>query len=80
MVISANGNLSRFEGFGLPVVADSVAGFQGPLAGMEVGLEWVAAHCPGVTWALTVPGDTPFIPLDLVQRLAALWKEAPSAS
>lgn len=71
MVINANGDPSRFETFGLPVVTDRLSGFQGPLAGVEAGLSWIAAHCPDVSWAVTVPGDTPFIPCDLVARLAA---------
>lgn len=52
------------------MVADRVAGFQGPLAGVEAGLTWAAGAYPGVSWAVTVPGDTPFIPFDLVARLA----------
>src|SRR5680860_597151 len=51
MVISANGDLSRFATLDLPVVADSVAGYQGPLAGIEAGLVWAAAQCPGAIWA-----------------------------
>ena len=41
IVINANGEASRFARFGLPVIADSVAGFAGPLAGIHAGLEWV---------------------------------------
>lgn len=70
LVLSANGDPARFAAFGLPVVPDSVDGFQGPLAGVEAGLSWVRRECPGVSWAVTVPGDTPFIPRDLVVRLA----------
>ena len=69
IAVSANGDLSRFDVFGLPVVADGVAGFQGPLAGIEAGLSWVAANYPQAAWVMTVPGDTPFIPDDLVVRL-----------
>ena len=69
IVISANGDLSRFAAFGWPVVADSLPEFQGPLAGIEAGLAWAAANCPGVSTVVTVPGDTPFIPGDLVRRL-----------
>ncbi len=68
--IVINANSDGFAGFGLPVIADSVSGFQGPLAGIEAGLTWVAANRPHATWAVTVPGDTPFIPGDLVRRLA----------
>jgi len=69
LVINANGDPSRFDGFGLPIVADNVSDFQGPLAGIEAGLSWVAAQYPDAAWAVTVPGDTPFIPSDLVARL-----------
>lgn len=79
LVINANGDLSRFQAFGLPVIADSAAGFQGPLAGIEAGLSWAAAHSPETAWAVTVPGDTPFIPEDLVVRLAEAVREAPMA-
>jgi molybdopterin-guanine dinucleotide biosynthesis protein A len=74
IVISANSD--RFGGFGAPVVADNVSGFQGPLAGVEAALTWIAANHAGVSSAVTVPGDTPFIPDDLVRRLAVpleLW-------
>lgn len=70
IVISANGDPARFATFGLPVVADSLPDFQGPLAGIEAGLAWAAANCPGVASVLTVPGDTPFFPTDLGRRLA----------
>ncbi|ODR96149.1 hypothetical protein AUC69_15385 [Methyloceanibacter superfactus] len=69
MIISANGDPARFASFGLPVVADSEPQFAGPLAGVEAGLAWTAANRPGVSWVVTVPGDTPFIPHDLVARL-----------
>lgn len=71
LVINANGDPSRFGPFGLPVVSDRLSGFHGPLAGVEAGLAWVSAQCPECSWAVTVPGDTPFIPTDLVERLAA---------
>lgn len=70
IVISANGDPTRFATFGLPVVADRLPDFQGPLVGIEAGLAWAAANCPGVATVLTVPGDTPFIPGDLVRRLS----------
>ena len=73
MVLSANGDASRFARFGLPVVADRITGLAGPLAGIHAGLDWVKANRPGVHYAVTVSTDTPFIPDDLVtQFLAAL--------
>jgi len=69
VIINANGEPARLASFGLPVVADSEPEFAGPLAGVEAGLAWVAANRPEVSWVVTVPGDTPFIPHDLVARL-----------
>jgi molybdopterin-guanine dinucleotide biosynthesis protein A len=42
VVINANGNADRFDAFGLPVVADPVPGFPGPLAGVLAGMRWAA--------------------------------------
>ena len=70
LIINANGDPARFADTGLPVVADSVPDFAGPLAGILAGLDWVAAHAPDVTDLASVPGDCPFLPADLVQRLA----------
>ena len=69
VVLNANGDASRFASFGLPVVADSVPDFAGPLAGILAGLDWVAANTPGIEWVVSVPGDCPFLPRDLVERL-----------
>lgn len=69
IVINANGDPKRFADTGLPVVADSVPGFAGPLAGVLAGLDWLAAQDNGVEWLLSVPGDCPFLPDDLVERL-----------
>ena len=46
MIISANGELSRFAPFGLPVIADSLAEYPGPLAGLLAGLEWTPSTGP----------------------------------
>ena len=69
---------SRFAPFGLPVVADSVSGFAGPLAGIHAGLKWVEANHPAIRYAVTVATDTPFFPPDLVQRFRAAPKATPS--
>lgn len=67
MVLNANGDPARFDGFGLPVVADTVPGFVGPLAGVLAGMDWAADH--GAEAVISVAADTPFFPLDLAQRL-----------
>lgn len=69
LVINANGDPARFGFAGLPVVPDGIPGFVGPLAGILAGLDWVAEHQPALTHLLSVPGDCPFLPRDLVSRL-----------
>lgn len=71
LVLNANGDPGRFASFGLPVVADSVEGFAGPLAGVLAGMDWALAHVPGSRLIATFASDTPFFPLDLVSRLQA---------
>jgi molybdopterin-guanine dinucleotide biosynthesis protein A len=71
LALNANGAPGRFAGFGLPVVADSIAGFAGPLAGVLAGLDWAAAAAPAATHLASVPADAPFLPRDLVERLRA---------
>jgi molybdopterin-guanine dinucleotide biosynthesis protein A len=70
LVLNANGDAGRFAGFGLVVVADDIAGFAGPLAGVLAGMDYVAANFEDVANIVTVPADTPFIPSDLVARLS----------
>lgn len=71
LVLNANGDPARFAAFGLPVAADVIAGFAGPLAGVLTGLEWAAAHRPEAAWLATFATDAPFFPPDLVARLHA---------
>ncbi|MBM3529966.1 MAG: molybdenum cofactor guanylyltransferase MobA [Alphaproteobacteria bacterium] len=71
LVINANGDPARFAATGLPVVADSVPDFAGPLAGILAGLDWASANAPGTADVVSVPGDCPFLPRDLVTRLHA---------
>jgi molybdopterin-guanine dinucleotide biosynthesis protein A len=74
LAINANGDPARFARFGLPVVADSVEGFAGPLAGVLAGMDFAAAR--GAADVLSAPGDTPFLPADLLSRLQAARKRA----
>jgi len=69
VIINANGDLSRFDDLGLPVVADTIDDFPGPLAGVLAGMDWAAEH--GYDWLISVAADTPDFPLDLVSRLAS---------
>ncbi|MBB93654.1 MAG: molybdenum cofactor guanylyltransferase MobA [Rhodobacteraceae bacterium] len=69
LALNANGDPARFAGHGLPVVADSIEGFAGPLAGVLAGLDWAAGQ--GADSIVTAAADTPFFPRDLVARLVA---------
>jgi molybdenum cofactor guanylyltransferase len=69
IIINANGDATRFADTGLPVVADSVPDFAGPLAGILAGLDWATQNAPAIEWLVSVPGDCPFLPKDLVARL-----------
>jgi molybdopterin-guanine dinucleotide biosynthesis protein A len=70
LAINANGDPQRFAEFHLPVLADSVPGFAGPLAGILAGLEWLERAVPAACFLVTVPCDTPFLPANLVAHLA----------
>ena len=69
IIINANGDPKRFEDTGCIVVPDNVPGFAGPLAGILAGLDWLATQNNGIEWMVSVPGDCPFLPDDLVERL-----------
>jgi len=66
LIINANGEAERFAAYGLSVVADSIAGSAGPLAGVLAGLDWAAGK--GFDFIATAATDTPFFPRDLVCR------------
>src|SRR5690625_2846399 len=69
LVLNANGDPERFAGFGLPVEADRVTGFAGPLAGILTGMEWAREQAPECAWLVSFATDAPFFPTDLVARL-----------
>jgi molybdopterin-guanine dinucleotide biosynthesis protein A len=69
LIINANGDPARFADSGCPVVPDNVPDYPGPLAGILAGLDWLAAQNNGVEWMVSVPGDCPFLPDDLVEKL-----------
>ncbi|MDJ0447879.1 molybdenum cofactor guanylyltransferase MobA [Methylocystis sp. JR02] len=76
LVINANGDPARFGAFGLPVVADTVEGFAGPLAGVLAGMDYAAEQWPEAMDIVSAPADTPFLPDDLVARLRAARETA----
>jgi molybdopterin-guanine dinucleotide biosynthesis protein A len=76
LMLSANGDPTRFSGFPGPVLPDGVAGHPGPLAGILAGLDHAAAFHADVDAVVSVSCDAPFLPLDLVARLAAAREPA----
>ncbi len=66
LALNANGDAGRFA-TDLPVLADSIPGFVGPLAGVLAGLDWAAGR--GAEHVVSAAADTPFLPADLVARL-----------
>jgi molybdopterin-guanine dinucleotide biosynthesis protein A len=75
LVLNANGDPQRFARFGLPVIADSIVGFAGPLAGVLAGLDWAAENLPEAELVASFATDAPFFPRDLVRRLAVALEE-----
>jgi molybdopterin-guanine dinucleotide biosynthesis protein A len=69
LILNANGDPARFAAFGLPVIADTVQDFPGPLAGILAALDWTAANRADAAWILSAAADCPFLPRDLVARL-----------
>ncbi|PBB80945.1 molybdenum cofactor guanylyltransferase MobA [Mesorhizobium sp. WSM3879] len=78
LALNANGDPARFAGTNLPVLADTIEGHAGPLAGILTGLEWAAADT-GYRSLVSAAGDTPFFPGDLVERLAVAARARPGA-
>ena len=72
VAINANRNLPQYQALAAdsPVLPDYLDGFAGPLAGLQIGLQ----YCP-TELLLTAPCDSPFFPADLAERLHAAMQE-----
>ena len=76
LMLSANGDPERFSDFPGPILPDGVSGHPGPLAGILAGLDHAAEFHRTVEWMVSVSGDAPFLPRNLVARLVAARNEA----
>lgn len=81
LIINANRNFETYAAFGYPVVSDEVSGFAGPLAGLHAGMRTCAARRDATDdtengWIVTVPCDSPMLPLDLVTTLLSAATKA----
>jgi molybdenum cofactor guanylyltransferase len=70
VLINANRNIDKYQAYGFDVVADTYGEYAGPMAGIVAGLQVMASE-----FLVTVPCDCPFIPPDLVVRLACALEE-----
>jgi molybdenum cofactor guanylyltransferase len=75
VILNANGDPARFARFALPVVADDIPDFAGPLAGVLAGLDWIATNEPRIEWMASVPGDCPFVRCKKRRRTAARLRQ-----
>ena len=75
IIINSNDLENLFANYNVQVIKDSIEGFLGPLAGIHAALEWVNINEPHINWLITVPGDTPFIPNNLVKKLLIKTKK-----
>ena len=69
VIINSNDSENLFVKYNVEVIKDSLEGFLGPLAGIHASFEWLNKNAPYINWLVTVPGDTPFIPKNLVKKL-----------
>lgn len=79
LIINANGDPARFAEFDLPIASDTIDGNVGPLAGILAGIRWAREHTPDARFIATASTDAPFLPLDLVERLAKTAESNPGA-
>lgn len=64
LVINANRNIEEYRRYGYPVISDTLADYQGPLAGFASIMAVAESN-----YIVTIPCDSPLLPADLVQRL-----------
>ena len=69
IIINNNEMSYQFKKYNLPVIEDKIKGYLGPLAGIHASLEWVTKNLKNIEWIVSIPGDTPFIPDNLVEKL-----------
>ncbi len=69
MIISSNTETPYLTKFELPIVADTIQGYAGPLAGILSGMEWTRENAPECEWIVSFPSDAPFVPLDCVAQM-----------
>ena len=69
IIINTNSEEKYFKKYNKIIIKDKFIGHLGPLAGIHASLNWIKKNMPNVNWLISIPGDTPFIPNDLINRL-----------
>lgn len=77
VAISANTDISDYQEYGFAVVQDTLNGHLGPLAGILSGMRW--GEDKGLTHILSVAGDTPFFPIQIVQDFVSALSASENA-
>jgi len=68
IIINSNIDDKRLYNYKLTIIKDLKQGYLGPLAGIHSAMKWIINFAPEIDWLITIPGDTPFIPNDLIVR------------
>ena len=69
IIINTNSEENYFKKYNRPIIKDIITGYHGPLAGIHAALSWINNHLSDVKWLISIPGDTPFIPNNLINKL-----------
>ena len=69
IIINSNINNKNIESFKKPIIKDAIKGYLGPLAGIHASLKWFKLNNKDIKWLVSVPGDTPFLPSNLITNL-----------
>ena len=71
IIINTNNEKSILDNYNLPIIKDMIKGYLGPLAAIHASLNWIHENTKNINWLVTIPGDTPFIPNNLANKLYA---------
>lgn len=67
--LNINGDSKRFHEFKVPIITDAYSPPIGPIGGLHSSYQSIKERNPNAQWMLTVTGDSPFIPEDLIAKL-----------
>ena len=69
IIINCNSKEEKLFRYNIPIIQDLKKNYLGPLAGIHSAIDWINNHEPQIEWLVTLPGDTPFIPRNLISNL-----------